>query len=112
MMPTRGDEKANRIPHLVEYRGNHGDIRQMRTAVGWIVERDRIAGTQRRAPAAQHRAHAFAHRAQMHGHVGRVGNETTFGIKDGTRKVEPFLDVHAHRRISQDCAGLLGDVHE
>jgi len=41
-----------------------------------------------------------------------VGDEVTVRREDGTRKVEPFLDLQRDRTLLQDPSHLFRDSHE
>ncbi len=112
VMTATADKEQNPAPRLIEHRRNDRHVRQVRAAVERVVERHHVARLQRAAPVAQHRPHALAHRAEMHRHMRRIGHQRALGVEDRAAKIQPLLDVHAHRGVLQHRTGLLGDVHE
>ena len=48
----------------------------------------------------------------MHRHVRGIGEQTPFGIEQGTGEIQPFLDIHAGRCVPQDRAHPLCNRHE
>ena len=99
-----------RITHIDG--GDHGHVRQVGAAVVGVIEHVHVTGLHAAPVFADHGLDAFAHAAQVHRHVGSVGNQVTFGVEQGTGKVQPLLDVDRIGRVLQLQAHLLGNVHE
>ena len=112
VMAAAADEEQDVLAVGIEYRRDDGDVRQVGAAVERVVQRDDVAGLQRKAPVIEDGADALAHRAEVDRDVRRVGHQIAVGVEDGAGEVQTFLDVHAHRGVLQHRAGLFGDVHE
>ena len=91
-----------------EYRGNHGDVRQVRAACIGVVQNDRVAG----APGidgVQRGFEAARHSAEMHGNVCRLSHHPAAAVEHGARKVQPLLDIGRIGRTLQGNAHFLSD---
>jgi len=95
-----------------EDRSNHGDVRQMSSAIVGRVARKHVALHHCGPVARDDRRNAIAHRSEMHGHVRGIGDEVTVRVEDGAGEIEPLLDVHRGCGALQSGAHFLGDRHE
>ncbi len=105
------DDPRRRI--VGEHRLDHRDIGQVGTTVVGGIEDEGVPRPDGLGPGpSDERLDRLTHRAQVNGHVRSVRHQLTIGVEDGTREVEPFLDVHRHCGVLEHDAHLLGDVHE
>ena len=112
MVTAAAHEEADFLAVIVKDRCDHGDVRQMCSAIEWIVQRHDVARFQAAATIAHDRADAFPHGPKVHGHVRRVGDQPARGIENRAGEVKPFFDINGQRCILQHRAGLLSHAHE
>ena len=110
-----GCDEGDQRPLLPEHGGDHGDVRQVCTAVVGGVQHVDVAGLEPppvRRPRRRHRPHAVPHGAEVHGHVRRVGDQVRLPVEQGAGEVEPLLDIDRVGGVLQRLAHLLGHGHE
>ena len=77
-----------------------------------IVERIDIAPVEFRSPPSNNRSHGSAHRTEMHGHMRRIGNQPSVGVKQCAGEIKTLFDINRIGGVLQDSAHLLRDRHE
>ena len=109
-MMTTAAQPERRFP--IHKHGRHDrDVGQMRTAIVGRVQHKRVP-INRIGAQAHDRFDTVRHRPQMHRHMGRVRHKIALRIKDRTRKIQAFLDVHRPTCVSKGRTHLIGDRHE
>ena len=111
MVPARGDPEQQLRPRLIEHRGHHGNVWQMRAAVIGRVQGECVARTDFWI-LRDHGFHRPVHRPQMDGHMRCIGDQRPGFIEHGAGKIQAFLDIDRMRRVLQRHPHLFGDVHE
>ena len=94
-----------------KHRRDDGHIGQVRAAAIRIVRDEHIARLHCRV-VGDDLLDRLAHRAQMHRNVRRIDDQIALRREDRATEIEPLLHVHAHRRIAERDAHLLGDGRE
>ncbi len=97
MMGAAGDEAKELALAPIgvianENRRDHSDIRQVRAAQIGIVEQDHIARREL-AKTLKRGSHRGGHGAQVHGDMRGLRDQTSLGVKAGTRIVFALFDV-------------------
>ena len=115
MVPAAGHEKIR--PGVIEEdRSDGSDIGQMRSAMEWVIAEPCVTGleTIQRADLklGQQITNTIPHRAEMDGDVGCVGHKAPISVKQRTREIQPFADVHRSAALLQTLTHLLSDGHE
>ena len=115
MVTARANVKRRLPLHLrgVQiHRCDDRDVWQVRAAVVGIVQHIHIAGLHLASIFTDDGLDAFTHGTQVHGHVRRIGNQITSGVKQSATEVKALFDVHRVGGVLQLQSHLLGDVHE
>ena len=96
----------------MEDRCDHRHVGQVRAAIIGAVQHEGIAGADLPGGFAHHHLDGMGHGPKMHRHMGRIRHQIALPVKDGTGKIQPFLDVDRPGRIGQRGPHLVGDRHE
>ena len=107
MVAAAGDEERQPAPGIVD-RCDHGNVRQVRTAMRGIIGDEHVAGFESRV-GFDHGLDRLAHGPQVHRYMGCVGNESSALVEYSTREIEALPDVRADGRAPEHLAHLLGD---
>src|SRR5215204_1055585 len=107
---VRDIKRRCRVGSIEIYRGDEGDIGQVRPTPERVVEDDDVAGLHRTT--IHGRPYGQGHRAKMNRHVITLRDRLPRGVIDCARIVEPLLYVGGERGPAQGNAHLLRDRHE
>ena len=87
--------------------GDGGDVRQMRSALEWVIQNSDVARLQREA--AQRGLHGQRHGAQVDRHVIAHGDRFARVVVNGAGVIAALFDVGRKGRAPQNNSHLLRD---
>ena len=92
---------------LVEHRGHHREIGQVRTSMGGMIHQGNIAFAQIQTGRDGTNAHSEG--PEMHRHVRCIHDQPTFRIEQATGVIETLLHVHRQGGTTQRFPHVAGD---
>ena len=112
MVPPGGDKKEDACRRGIEHGGDDSNIRQVSAAVIGGVDGIGVTRSDRAYPGRNQALHALTHGTEVDRYMGGIGHQPAFTIKQGTGKIQAFLDIHRVAGLLQGRTHLLGNRHE